>query len=112
MVVDDPLPYYRLGVEWLTVFVEDYLGYGPANLWPILGMASVFRPFVSVRVLVGEARHAQTEIAAATQRIETHLLVAVSAVRAVAIRIDIAHRADLFEVPRPQFSRRWPLHTL
>jgi len=112
MVVDDPLPYYRLGVEWLTVFVEDYLGYGPANLWPILGMASVFRPFVSVQVLVGEARQAQTKIAAAIRRIETHLLVAVSAVRAVAIRIDIAHRADLFEVPRPQFSRRWPLHTL
>src|SRR5580704_405424 len=43
MVVDDPLPYYRLGIEWLTVLVEDYLGYGPANLWPILGMASVFQ---------------------------------------------------------------------
>jgi len=112
MVVDDPLPYYRLGIEWLTVLVEDYLGYGPANLWPVLGMASLFGAFVSVQVLVGEARQAQTEIAAATQRIETHLLVAVSAVRAVAIRIDIAHRADLFEVPRPQFSRRWPLHTL
>src|SRR5271170_7530085 len=50
---------------------------------------------VSVQVLVGEARQAQTKIAAATRRIETHLLVAVSAVRAVAIRIDIAHRADL-----------------
>ena len=95
MVVDDPLPYCPLGIEWLTVLVEDYLGYGPANLWPVLGMASLFGAFVSVQVLVGEARQAQTEIAAATQRIETHLLVAVSAVRAVAIRIDIAHRADL-----------------
>ena len=63
--------------------------------WPVLGMASLFGAFVSVQVLVGEARQAQTEIAAATQWIETHLLVAVSAVRAVASRIDIAHRADL-----------------
>lgn len=95
MVVDDPLPYYRLGIEWLTVLVEDYLGYGPANLWSVLRMANLFGTFVSVQVLVGETRQAQTEIAAATERIETHLLVAVSAVRAVAIRIDIAHRADL-----------------
>ena len=68
MVVDDPLPYYRLGIEWLTVLVEDYLGYGPANLWPVLRTASLFGAFVSVQVLVGEARQAQTEIAAAIGR--------------------------------------------
>src|ERR1700722_18954126 len=60
MVVDDPLPYYGLSIEWLTVLVEDYRGYGPANLWPVLGMASLFGAFVSVQVLVGEARQAQT----------------------------------------------------
>jgi hypothetical protein len=77
MVVDDPLPHYSLGIEWLAVLIEDYLGYGPANLSPVLGMASLFGAFVSVQVLVGEARQAQ--IAAATQRRATHLLVAVSA---------------------------------
>jgi hypothetical protein len=49
-------------LEWLTVLVEDYLGYGPANLWPVLRMASLFGAFVSVPVLVGEARQAQTKI--------------------------------------------------
>ena len=93
MVVDDPLPYCRLGIEWLTVLVEDHLGYSPANLSRVPGMASLFGASISVQDLVGEARQAQTEIDAATQQIQTHLLVAVSVVRAVAIRIDTAHRA-------------------
>jgi hypothetical protein len=65
MAVDDPLPYYRRGIEWLTLLIEDYLGYGPANLWPLLGVAGLFGASVSVQVLVSEARQAQTEIAAA-----------------------------------------------
>ena len=74
MVVDDLLPYCRLGIEWLTVPVEDYLDYSPANLWRVLKMASLFGASISVQVLVGEARQAQTEVAAATQRIKAHLL--------------------------------------
>src|ERR1700722_20022924 len=79
---------------------------GQSSGWP----ASFARLYRSKFSLAKHGRH--TKIAAAFRGIETHLLVAVSAVRAVAIRIDIAHRADLFEVPRPQFSRLGPLHTL
>lgn len=41
-LVDDPLPYYRLGVEWLTVLAEDYLG---DSLRPVQGTAVVFAFF-------------------------------------------------------------------
>ena len=65
MIVDNPLPHRRLGVERLTLLVEGHLGSGPTNLWPVLGPASLFGTVISVHVRVSETWQAQTEIAAA-----------------------------------------------
>jgi hypothetical protein len=104
IIVDDPLPDCRLGIEPLAVLVVDHLGSSPSNLRAVLGMARLFGAPISVHVLVGEAWQAQPEIAATTQRILAHLFVAVTAVRAVAIWIDVAHRAVLgLEMQPPRF---------
>jgi hypothetical protein len=89
------LPYCRLGVEPLAVLVVDHLCSSPTNLWAVLGAARLFGSHIPVHVLVGEARQAQPEIATAAQWVLAHLLVAMTAVRAVAIWIDVAHRVLL-----------------
>ena len=52
-------------VEWLAVPVEDHLGSGPADLWPVLGHAGFLGARISAHILVGEARQAQIEGVAA-----------------------------------------------
>ena len=78
-------------VQRLAVLVVDHLGSGPIHLRPVRGTASLFSAVMSLHVLVGEARQAQKESAAAAQRILAHLFVAMTAVGAVAVRIDVAH---------------------
>ena len=48
MIVDDPLPHRRLGVERLAVLVVDHLGSGPTDLRPVLGPASLLGALMSV----------------------------------------------------------------
>jgi hypothetical protein len=95
MILYDPLPYCRLGIERLAVLVVDHLGGSPADLWPVLRTASLLGAVVSGHVLIGEAGQAQIKTAVTARRILPHFLVAMTAMRAVAIRVDVAHRADL-----------------
>jgi hypothetical protein len=101
MTLYDPLPYCRLGIDGLAIHVVDDLGGSPANLQTVLRTASLFSQQMSAHVLVGEARQAQIETAAiltrvrSADRVLTHLLVAMTAVRAVAIRVDVAHGHEL-----------------
>jgi hypothetical protein len=55
MIVDDPLPYRRLSIEWLTVLIEGHFSSDPTNLWPVLRPASLLGALKAPHVCVSEA---------------------------------------------------------
>jgi hypothetical protein len=90
--------------ERLAVPVVDHLGSGPTDLRAVLGTASLFGAHTSVHVLVGEAGQAQIESVAVAWRVLAHFFVGMTAVRTVAVGIDVADRAGTcLEMLRSRF---------